>query len=90
MSDQPNEMLPRVTVRDDDDAVLIILALKEYMGGRIDELDARAKRPGANQYELSMQMIEETELVTGLMRAVDNGIVRDPITEETEDNGKDS
>lgn len=90
MSDQPNEMFPRVTVRDDDDAMLIILALRDYMSGRIDELDARAKRPGANQYDLSMQMIKETEYITCLMRAVDAGIVRDPNTEETEDNGKEA
>lgn len=90
MSDQPNEMLPRVTVRDDDDAMLIMFALRDYMNGRIDELDARAKRPGANQYKLSMQMIEETEFITGLMRAVDAGIVKECDTEENEDNGKDS
>ena len=91
MSDQPNEMIPRVTVRDSDDAEILLFALRDYMHGRLDHLSMEARKPKANQYALSVQQIEETENVTALMTAIVDGMVEFQSTsDEGEHDGKDS
>lgn len=91
MSDQPNEMIPRVTVRDPDDAELLLNALRDYMHGRLNFLIAEARKPRADQYMLSVQQIAETENVTGLMHSIVDGMVEAQLTtDEGENNGQDS
>jgi hypothetical protein len=91
MSDQPHEMIPRVTVRDPDDAELLLFALRDYMHGRLDYLMTEARKPKADQYALSLQQIEETENVTALMQSIVDGMVEFQSTDdEGEHDGKDS
>jgi hypothetical protein len=91
MSDQPHEMIPRVTVRDADDAELLLFALRDYMHGRLDFLTTEARKPKADQYALSVQQIQETENVTALMTSIVDGMVdSQPTADEGEHDGKDS
>ena len=85
MSDQPDEMIPRVTVRDADDAELLLHALRDYMHGRLNHLLAESRKPRADQYMLSLQQIAETENVTALMQSIVDGMVQaQPTTDEGE------
>lgn len=68
------DMIPRVTVRDPEDAILIMKALRTHQYMRWEELRQEAKRPGADQIAYSLQHIEETQYTLDLMSAVSNGI----------------
>jgi hypothetical protein len=91
MSDQPHEMIPRVTVRDPDDAELLLFALREYMHVRLSELVSEARKPEADRFALSLQQIQETENVSALMTSIVDGMVdAQSTTDEGEHDGKDS
>jgi hypothetical protein len=78
------DMIPRVTLRDASDAILIIQALRAYQLGRSDELQQEARRPGADQIALSLIHINETQYIIDLMTAITDGIVS--VTTETKEN----
>ena len=84
VSKYPDDMIPRITLRDPADAILIIQALRMYQYGRADELQREAKRPGADQIALSLQHIDDTQYIIDLMTAITNGII--PATTETQEN----
>lgn len=68
---ETGDMIPRVTVRDAEDAMLIVMALRTHMHARITELERQAKLPGADQYALSLQTIDETRIMTDLVSAIE-------------------
>jgi hypothetical protein len=82
VSKYPDDMIPRITLRDPEDAILLIQALRLYQNARSDELQREAKRPGADQIALSLTHINETQYVIDLMTALTDGII--PVTTSTE------
>jgi hypothetical protein len=82
VSKHPDDMIPRITLRDPEDAILLIQALRVYQLARSDELQQEAKRPGADQIALSLTHINETQYIIDLMTALTDGIV--PVTTSTE------
>lgn len=70
-----DDMIPRITVRDDDDAVLIVTALHAYMNARLAAYERAARMPGADQIALSVQAIEATRNVCSLIESIRLNIV---------------
>lgn len=70
MSDQPGEMVPRLYVRDVDDAVLILTALRAHATARMMELAKEARKPGADQFALTIQQKMEIDNISQLMADV--------------------
>jgi hypothetical protein len=79
---EDGDMIPRITLRNPEDAILLIQALRVYQLARSDELQQEAKRPGADQIALSLTHINETQYIIDLMTALTDGIV--PVTTSTE------
>jgi len=79
---EDGDMIPRITLRNPEDAILLIQALRVYQHARSDELQREAKRPGADQIALSLTHINETQYVIDLMTALTDGII--PVTTSTE------
>ena len=77
-------MTPRIVIRDSDDALFVVMAIRTHMFALIAANERAAKRPGADQLALSLQSIEETRYATDLMNAITDGIVMG--TTETEEN----
>lgn len=84
VSAYPTDMIPRVTVRDGADAMLLVMAMRTHMLARISELENLAARPGANQFALSNQMIDETRYMTNLLSDLTTSVITS--TTDTEEN----
>jgi hypothetical protein len=84
------DMIPRIVVRDMQDLDTLLMSLQLYMEIRIRENTTAARLPGANQYGLSLELIEETRYICGLIEAMGDSM--DAKLEETdgpdETNGK--
>jgi hypothetical protein len=80
-----DDMIPRIVVRDNADAELLFDALKLYLEARIAEEKRDARLPGANQWALSMNLIEETRNLCDLIDTIGKNIIEEPNTEEKED-----
>jgi len=78
-------MTPRITIRDSDDALFVVMAIRTHMFALIAANEREAKRPGANQLALSLQVIEETKYATDLMNAITDGIVDTTSSTNTEE-----
>lgn len=77
-------MIPRIIIRDADDALLLIMALREYVHASLDQSARAARLPGADQFALSVASINETKFAIGLMEAMADGIMKpDPSNSET-------
>lgn len=63
----PDVMTPRIFVRDGDDMLIIIDALRMWMEARIHENGMAARLPGADQYALSMDLITQTRNICTLI-----------------------
>jgi hypothetical protein len=86
-----DEMTPRITVRDEADAQILLFALPTYMELRIQQNTLASRQPGADQYALSMELIEETRRVCALIEDIGNEVSAilddsDTDTEEESDN----
>jgi len=63
----PDVMTPRIFVRDGDDMLIIVDALRLWMENRIKENRIAAARADADQYALSMDLISQTRNVCSLI-----------------------
>lgn len=70
VSKYPDSMIPRVTVRDPDDAVFLVMAIHSHTRCLLDEIQAEARRPGADAWALSLKMISVTEHSVALMDCI--------------------
>lgn len=68
-------MIPRITCRDADDALIIVDALQLWMVTRLDETAAEARQAGADGFALSMRNIEETRNICDMIDSIQTGIV---------------
>jgi hypothetical protein len=78
-------MTPRIAIRDSDDALFVVMAIRTHMFALIAANEREAKRPGADQMALSLQVIEETRYATDLMNAITDGIVLDTSSTNTKE-----
>jgi hypothetical protein len=92
ITDMDEVMIPRITVRDEADAQLLLFALPTYMELRIQQNTVASRKPGADQYALSMEMIEETRRVCALIEAIGDevsAILDDSNTDTEEESDND-
>ena len=78
-----DDMIPRITVRDAVDAEFLICAIRTEMEMRIAAYSAQARKPQADQYQLSHLMIADTTTACELIDAIGNGIVADTTSSNT-------
>jgi len=76
------DMIPRIVVRDVQDLDTLIVALQMYMEVRIHENNVASRLPDANQYALSVDLIEETRYICSLIEAMGDSM--DAKLEETD------
>ena len=84
-TDSGDVMTPRIAIRDADDAMFVVMAIRTHMFALIAESEREAKRPGADQLALSLQVIETTKYATDLMTAITDGIVDPTSSTNTEE-----
>jgi hypothetical protein len=77
--------IPRIAIRDSDDALFVVMAIRTHMFALIAANERAAKRPGADQLALSLQTIKETQYATDLMNAITDGIVDTVSSTNTEE-----
>jgi hypothetical protein len=63
----PDVMTPRIFVRDGDDMIILVDALRLWMENRIKANRIAAAQPEADQYALSMDLISQTRNVCSLI-----------------------
>ena len=80
------DMIPRITVREINDADFLISAIRNEMELRFVALTEMARARGADQYALSLRMIDETrracELITAISEDVGRNITSTTNTEK--------
>jgi hypothetical protein len=69
-------MIPRIVVRDSEDAIYLCMAIRTHTHAIIEELERKSRVPGADQYALSLETITVTEHGIELMR-----IIADTVTD---------
>jgi len=65
-----DDMIPRITVRDPDDALFLVMAIHSHTRCLLDEIQAESRRPGADAWALSLKMISVTEDSVALMNCI--------------------
>lgn len=84
-SHSKDDMIPRVTVRDETDAELLKLGLVEL--SKKVQMDYRREATTADtseQLSLTLEMNERVQTLMGLLRAVGDGTMSESITTHTE------
>jgi hypothetical protein len=85
ITDREQNMIPMITVRDSEDAELLMFALQAYMEIRISENNAAARTPGSDQYALSLELIEETRHLCTLIEAIGESVSATLEDDDTDD-----
>ncbi len=70
VSKYPDDMIPRVTVSNSDDALFLVMAIHSHTRYLLDEIQAESRRPGADAWALSLNMISVTENSVALMNCI--------------------
>jgi len=70
VSKYPDGMIPRVTVSNADDALFLVMAIHTHTRYLLDEIQAESRRPGADAWALSLNMIRVTEDSVALMNCI--------------------
>ena len=76
-------MIPRVTVRDPEDGILIAMALKFYSHGMIATYSDLSRQPGRDAATVFLAMIDETARIAELISAIDVMPTTDDTTDST-------
>lgn len=79
-----DDMIPRITIRDVEDADTIRKALAAYAGQRRVEYGRLAAQCGADQIALTLEMNKEGEALMELLRAVGDGTMAAQTTDSKE------
>jgi hypothetical protein len=78
------DMIPRITIRDAEDAGTLKNALLVYAHTVQQNFTRKASQPGADQFALTVEMSEQVEALMTLIRDIDAGTIddTDPTTQE--------
>lgn len=73
----PGEMVPRIAVRDVDDAVILLESLRLYAQAMQLDYHRRAAMPGADQFALTAEMVADTRNLCDLIDDIGDSIPTD-------------